>query len=105
MTTDVLQVRHYEEQERISLKELLDVSGLTEAELRELVDYGALAPVDGGATTWSFASYSVVVARKASRLRHEFELDTHGVSVVLRFVERIETLEGELRTLRARQPR
>jgi chaperone modulatory protein CbpM len=105
MTTEILQVRHYEEQERVSLRELLDVSGLTEAELRELVDYGALVPAEGGGASWSFASYSVVVARKASRLRHEFELDTHGVAVVLRFVERIETLETELRKLQARQPR
>ena len=105
MKNEVLQARHYDDQERISFNELLDVSGLTEPELRELVEYGALEPVDGAAASWSFASYSVVVARKASRLRHEFELDPHGVSVVLRFVERIELLESELRALRAHRSR
>jgi chaperone modulatory protein CbpM len=105
MSKDPLQVRHDDENERISVRELCTISGLTEAELQELVDYGALIPAGGAATTWSFSSYSVRVARKAGKLRNEFELDAHGVSVVLRFVERIEMLEGELQALRARLPR
>jgi chaperone modulatory protein CbpM len=42
-----------------------------------------------------------VVARKAKRLRIDFELDAHAVSVLLGFVERIEALENELHALRA----
>jgi uncharacterized protein (UPF0335 family) len=41
------------------------------------------------------------VARTAWRIRHDFELDLHAVSVVLGYVERIERLESEIRTLRA----
>jgi len=105
MSDNALQIVHDDDDEQIPFAELLARSGLSADELRELVDYGALVPAAGTATTWSFSSYSVVVARKASRLRNEFELDAHGVSVVLRFVERIEALEGELRALRARMPR
>ena len=54
------------------------------------------------APTWTFEARWLVVARTASRLRHDFELDPHGVSVVLGYVERIEQLEAELRALRAR---
>jgi len=50
---------------------------------------------------WTFEARWLVVARTASRLRHDFELDAHGLSVVLSYVERIEALEAELRRLRA----
>jgi hypothetical protein len=89
----------------ISFSQLAEISGFTEAELRELVEYGALIPVEGEATTWSFSAYSVYVARRACRLSRDFDLDAHGLSVVLRYVERIEALEGELRQLRAQLPK
>ncbi len=43
----------------------------------------------------------VVVARTAGRLRREFDLDAHGLAVVMRFLARIEELEAELQALRA----
>jgi chaperone modulatory protein CbpM len=86
----------------ISWTQLLNASGLPEPELRELVQYGALVPRDPDAPVWTFESRWLVVARRASRLRHDFELDAHGVSVVLSFVERIESLEFELQAVRAR---
>ena len=86
----------------ISWTELVNASGLPEPELRELVEYGALVPSDPEAPTWTFEARWLVVARTASRLRHDFELDAHGVSVVLCFVERIDALKRELQALRAR---
>ena len=44
----------------------------------------------------------MVVAKTASRISHDFELDPHGVSVVLSYRERIDRLEEEIRSLRAR---
>ena len=86
----------------VSLAELSERSGLPEPMLRELVDYEALAPIDPHASAWSFRAYSVITARTASRLSRDFELDTYGVSVLLRFLERIDALEAEIRALRAR---
>ncbi len=86
----------------VSWTQLVSASGLPEVELRELVRYGALVPRDPDAPAWTFEARWLVVARTASRLRHDFELDAHGVSVVLSFVDRIEALESELRALRAR---
>jgi hypothetical protein len=87
----------------ITCVELVNASGLPEDEVRELVQYGALVPRDPAAPTWTFESRSLVVVRTASRLRREYELDPHGVSVVLGYVERIAELESELRALRARR--
>jgi chaperone modulatory protein CbpM len=90
-----------DEHSQVSYSQLLVLSGLSEEDLRELVDHGALAPVDPSASSWMFKSYCVVVARKASRLGRDFELDAHSVSILLGFVERIEALERELNALRA----
>jgi hypothetical protein len=86
----------------VTWTQLVHASGLTEDELNELVRYGALVPRDPAAPQLTFESRWLVVARTASRLRREFDLDPHGVSVVLSFVERIEALEEELQALRAR---
>jgi len=89
----------------ISLAELARLSGLEEARLRELVDYGALAPVDPAAVSWTFSAECVVTARTACRLLNDFELESHGLVVVLSLLERIRGLESELNRLRARMPR
>lgn len=88
--------------EEVTWTQLVTSAGLPESELRELVRYGALVPRDPEAPTWTFEARWLVVARTASRIRHDFELDPYGVSVVLGYVERIERLEAEIRALRAK---
>jgi chaperone modulatory protein CbpM len=85
----------------VTWTQLVSASGLTEGELRELVQYGALVPRDPDAPTWTFESRWLVVARTVAHLHHDFELDAHAVSVVLSYVERINELEAEVRKLRA----
>lgn len=85
----------------VTWTQLVSACGLPEFEVRELVHYGALIPRNPDAPVWTFEARWLVVARTASRLRRDFELDTHGVSVVLGYVERIDALEAELRRLRA----
>jgi chaperone modulatory protein CbpM len=85
----------------ISFAQLIEYSGLPEGELRELVAYGALAPRDPAAPSWSFDASALHAARLAERLRRDFELDANALSVVLRYVERVEALEAGLRALRA----
>ncbi len=89
----------------VPLAELAERSGLSESQLRELVDYGALAPVDPDAPQWTFQTRSIVAARTACRLYHDFELSPEGLAVVMGLVERVQALEAELRDLRARSPR
>jgi chaperone modulatory protein CbpM len=101
MNIETCEALHIDERGELSWTQLIELSGLTEAELRELVDDGALAPVAPQAPAWSFHARSVVVARTAGRLRRELDLDPHALAVVLRFVARIEDLEAELRALRA----
>jgi chaperone modulatory protein CbpM len=82
---------------RVTLVELSRCCGLEEATLRELVEYGALPPADGE----TFAGEWVGRLRQAARLGADLELETAAMALVLRFLERIESLEGEVRHLRA----
>ena len=101
MNIETFEALRIDERGEIGWTQLVELSGLAEAELRELVDDGALVPVDPEARSWSFRAYSIVVARTAGRLRRDLDLDAHAMAVVLRFVARIEELEAELRALRA----
>jgi len=92
------------EQHEFLLEELCELSGLSETELRELVDYGVLAPIDSDARRWSFSADTLVVARSARRLRQDFDLDPHAVALVVTMLERVRDLETELRDLRAKLP-
>ena len=94
-----------DERGAVTLIELAQCSGLSEAELRDLVDLGALQPLDPDASDWSFGAKCIVAARAARRLRTDFELDMPGLAVVLSLLERVEELETELQRLHARLPR
>ncbi len=88
-----------------SLTELAEISGLTEAELREFVEYGAIAPLDPGAPQWRFTGRCLVTVRAARRLRADFELEPHGVALVISLLDRIGELQSELERVRALLPR
>ena len=92
------------EDSEFSLAELVALSGLTEAELRELVDYGAIAPVNPESPQWIFKGRCLVTVRTAFRLRASFELEPHGVALVVSLLDRIHGLEAELGNLRAQLP-
>jgi chaperone modulatory protein CbpM len=103
MNVEIVEAVALDEQGFVTLDQLALAAELPVEELRALVDYGALAPVDPAATSWTFTASWVVVARTAGRLRRDFELDAHSLSVVLSYVQRVEALEAELRALHARQ--
>lgn len=89
----------------VTLVELAQCSGLSEAELRDLVELGALEPTDPDASEWSFAARCISSARVACRLRMDFELGADGVALVLSLLERVQELEDALQRLNARLPR
>jgi chaperone modulatory protein CbpM len=94
---------HYE----ISLAGLAAQSGLSAAELHELIDRGVLPPrrAAGSREQWTFSAQCLVAVRTATRLRDDFELDTGGMAVALSLLERIAALEQALAELRAQSPK
>jgi chaperone modulatory protein CbpM len=92
-------------QHQFSIAELVQCSGLSEAELRELVDYGALAPIDPHGAEWTFSGDIVVTVQAAGRLRADLELDSQALALALTLIRRIRELEAQLGDLRAQLPR
>ena len=89
---------------RLRIVELSEVSGLTTEVLRELVDFGVLAPCDPTATEWDFTGDCVPALRAAARLGADFELETHALALVLTYLRRIEALESQIQALAALLP-
>jgi chaperone modulatory protein CbpM len=94
-----------DEHRAISLTELVEVSGLREEELLDLVHSGALPSRDAPGGGLAFSARVITMARTACRLRDDFELDTRGLGVALRLLERVRDLEFEIARLRAQLPR
>lgn len=91
-----------DEHHDVSLDELIELSGLTQAELQQLVESGALIPNNPDnptPDTWHFSSHCLVSIRTLSRLKHDFELEPNSLGLTLVFLERIRTLEFQLRGL------
>jgi len=89
----------------VSFAELARFSGLSETELRELVDCGALLPNNPQEAEWTFSGDMVLTVRAAGRLCADFELDAQALALAVTLFNRIRDLEAQLRNLRAQLPR
>jgi chaperone modulatory protein CbpM len=83
-----------------SIEQLVEVSGLSLDEIQELVQNGAIVPVDDKKPP-SFHLHYIVDARTARRLRDDFELDRHGMALALMLLRRIHELESRLQAVYA----
>jgi len=90
---------------RIAIAELELASGLTRAEIVELVEYGALAPQGASVAEWTFPGAALALLRGVARLRSDFDLAPAGLALLLAYRERIAELEARLCELACRLPR
>ena len=93
-----------DEQRVVSLAEIVELSGLSQEEVLELVHGGAIPVREMRGTLCTFSARVIGVARTASRLRDELELDIAGLGVALRLLDRVRGLEEEIARLRALLP-
>lgn len=104
MRLELSEVQWLHASQELSLQEFMQISGLPETELRNLVEFGVLTPLDPQSPPWSFSADGLTLARTANRLRRDFDLDGAGLAVALTLVERVWELEAHLRDLRAQLP-
>jgi hypothetical protein len=104
MRLEVYEVAWLDEQQQFSLAELAELSGMSEADLRHLIDCAVLAPTNPDTAEVRFGVECLVTARVAQRLRREFDLDADALALPLKLFERIRDLEAQLRALRAQLP-
>jgi len=92
------------EKSEFSLLELVELSDSSVEELRELVEYGAITPVNPESSQWIFPGQCLLTIRAACRLRMSFDLEPHGVALVISLLDRIHDLEAQMDSLRAQLP-
>lgn len=92
-------------QKRVDQAELAHMCSLSLAEVDELVEYGALLPVDPvTAGERQFSAACIAPLREAVRLRGHYDLDLFTVSLLFGYLQRIAHLEQQLRGLQAHVP-
>ena len=91
-------------EELISLEEFSAASGLAREEVILLVEFGVFRPAEQ-APALTFRCETILLARRAARLRDDFGLNAPGMALALTYLERIEALEHRLRELEASLPR
>jgi chaperone modulatory protein CbpM len=92
---------HWPERQELTFTELVDLSGLAPAELQELISGGAIAALDD---EQHYNALALLRARTARRLRDDFELNASGIVLAITLLTRIDELEHESSSMRARQP-
>ena len=92
------------EDTQFSLAQLAELAGIHESDVRELVEYGAVTPVDPDSSPWIFNGKCLLTIRTAYRLRVSFDLELHGVALIVSLLDRIHELEAQLGSLRAQTP-
>ena len=101
MTIERTEVLWLEARGGYTLHELIEMSGLPQSVIDELIECGALPAEDAvpqptQPSTFRFAAESVVLARAARRLREHFELEHQGLAVAVSLLRRVRTLEAQL---------
>ena len=105
MTAESTQAQWLHEPTEISIEQLAELAGVSRELLRELVDFGVLIPTNIQSEHWTFTPDCIMSVRAAGRLQTDFDLDTNSLSVALGLMERIRTLEAQLRELQSQFPR
>lgn len=79
-----------------SFQQIIEMSGLNEADLLSLVEADVLRPMQQVEKHYVFSSDSIVLARMAKRLQDDFELNLDGLILAVSLLQRIDTLEARL---------
>ncbi|MGE5385306.1 MAG: chaperone modulator CbpM [Betaproteobacteria bacterium] len=105
MQAEITDAVWLETEGEFSIAELAERCGLAESQLRELVDYGALLPLNPRETGWRFGGECLGTVRTAYRLHRELELEPFALALMLQLLQRIGDLETQICRLRAQKPR
>ena len=90
--------------ETISISDLSRVCRISPDELNELVEYGALKPLPAPSQGRVFSAACVATLRSACKLRRDYDLELFTIALLMEYLNRIDELERELRTLHAKTP-
>jgi chaperone modulatory protein CbpM len=83
----------------IGFSDLAQACAMSIGDLQELVEFGALFPLETSNVETVFSITCVESLRSAGKLRRDYDLDLFVVVVVIDFIRRIEQLESKIKSL------
>jgi hypothetical protein len=80
----------------LPIGQLAQWSGVSEADLWAMVEYGVLTPTEPEAEPATFDAGYVAKLQRAAAMRQDLALDSHGFALALMFLNQITSLEAQL---------
>lgn len=97
MTEEILKGILLNEEAELSLNDLCCACSRSAEWVIELVEVGALEPVNYQQTQWRFSGSSLRKAQTAMRLQRDLNINLAGVALALDLLEEIDSLKSRLR--------
>jgi chaperone modulatory protein CbpM len=85
--------------EPVTLSDLSRLTDMNDDEITELMEYGAIAPLQPGDGKLLFPGNCISLIRTASKLRRTYDMELFAVVVLIDYLRRIEHLEQQVHTL------
>lgn len=105
MITPPIEIAWPEVADTVSLTDLALACTMSLDDLRELVEFGALLPLDARQPEPLFAMGYMDLLRIASKLRRDYDLELFVVVIVMDYLQHIGRLEAQLQRLLAQSVR
>ncbi|KAA0949215.1 MULTISPECIES: chaperone modulator CbpM [unclassified Pseudomonas] len=87
---------------QVNMTEFCEATDLSVAYVIEIVEHGILEPEGASPESWRFTDYELAVAKRASALRKDLELEWEGVALALDLLEEVQLLRSENQMLKQR---
>jgi len=91
-----MQVTFYDDETRLSTRELCHICNVPADMLIELVEYGILEPIGQTPAEWGFQQECIGRVQASLRLRRELEINLPAIALVLEMREQIRALRKQL---------
>jgi chaperone modulatory protein CbpM len=86
----------------LTLEEVCEIAEMPTEVMITIVEEGILEPEGASPNEWSFDTYMLTIAKRASRLHRDFDIEWTGIPLYLDMIEELEKLRTENKTLKQR---
>jgi chaperone modulatory protein CbpM len=90
---------------KLTLEEICEISEVPTEVLITIVEEGIIEPTGTSPDEWSFDTYMLSIAKRASRVHRDFEIEWTGITLYLDMIEKLEKLRTENKSLKQRLDR
>jgi len=87
--------------ERFTFSELAKVCELSDQEMQELIDYGAIFSEDPDEHELFYSAQNLKILQSACKQRRDYDLDLFSVVICVQYLEQIADLERQIESLQA----